>query len=68
MAKVYPNNWNHTDYIDNDSTILEKEPMERVAKQTILNSKIQEIELTENKKIKFKYDQTSIVMNILNKY
>ena len=38
------------------------------AKQTILNSNIQEIELTENKKIKFKYDQTSIVMNLLNKY
>lgn len=38
------------------------------AKQTILNSKIQEIELMQNKKIKFNYDQTSIVMNILNKY
>lgn len=38
------------------------------AKQTILNSQIQEIELMQNKKIKFNYDQTSIVMNILNKY
>lgn len=38
------------------------------AKQTILNSQIQEVELMQNKKIKFNYDQTSIVMNILNKY
>ena len=38
------------------------------AKQTILNSKIQEIELTQNKTIKYNYDQTSLIMNLLNKY
>lgn len=38
------------------------------AKQLISHSKIEEIELTQNKTIQFNYDQTSIVMNLLNKY
>jgi len=38
------------------------------AKQLILNSKIEEVELTQNKNIKFSYEYMSTVMNLLNKY
>ncbi len=38
------------------------------AKQTILQAKIQEIELTETKQISFEYENMSLVMNLLNKY
>ena len=37
-------------------------------KQLILNSKIEEVELTQNKSIKFSYEYMSTVMNLLNKY
>ena len=37
-------------------------------KQTILHSKIEEIELTQKKIISFEYENMSLVMNLLNKY
>ena len=38
------------------------------AKQTILHSKIEEIELVQEKTISFDYENMSLVMNLLNKY
>jgi len=38
------------------------------AKQTILHSKIEEVELTQEKTISFDYENMSLVMNLLNKY
>ena len=38
------------------------------AKQTILHSKIEEVELTQGKTISFEYENMSLVMNLLNKY
>lgn len=38
------------------------------AKQTILHSKIEEIELVQEKEISFDYENMSLVMNLLNKY
>lgn len=37
-------------------------------KQTILHSKIEEVELTQEKTISFEYENMSLVMNLLNKY
>lgn len=38
------------------------------AKQTIIHSKIEEVELTQEKTISFEYENMSLVMNLLNKY
>ena len=38
------------------------------AKQTILHSKIEEVELTQEKTVSFEYENMSLVMNLLNKY
>ena len=38
------------------------------AKQTILHSQIEEVELTQEKTISFDYENMSLVMNLLNKY
>jgi len=38
------------------------------AKQTILHSKIEEVELTQEKTVSFNYENMSLVMNLLNKY
>lgn len=38
------------------------------AKQTILHSKIEEVELTQEKTISFDYENMSLIMNLLNKY
>jgi len=38
------------------------------AKQTILHSRIDEVELTQQKTISFEYENMSLVMNLLNKY
>lgn len=38
------------------------------AKQTILHSQIEEVELTQEKSISFDYENMSLVMNLLNKY
>ena len=38
------------------------------AKQTIVHSKIEEVELTQEKTISFEYENMSLVMNLLNKY
>ena len=38
------------------------------AKQTILHSKIEEVELTQEKTVSFDYENMSLVMNLLNKY
>ena len=38
------------------------------AKQTITHSKIEEVELTQEKAITFDYENMSLVMNLLNKY